>query len=145
MADIVSNTEDKLFESISQLIEDSRKQIVKAVNTTMVYTYYGVGQYIVEFEQEGNTRAAYGKGVLKRLSERLTGKYGPGWSYTNLTQFRAFYLTYSNLQTVSEELSANIYAQQYALCLPNKEELQNKLSEWVTEFEEINGNKENER
>lgn len=102
MADIVSNTEDKLFESISQLIEDSRKQIVKAVNTTMVYTYYGVGQYIVEFEQEGNTRAAYGKGVLKRLSERLTEKYGPGWSYTNLTQFRAFYLTYSNLLTVSE-------------------------------------------
>ncbi len=37
---------------------------------------------------------------------------------------------------------ANIYAQQYAFCLPNKEELKKKLSEWVTEFEEINGSKE---
>lgn len=121
MADIVSNTEDKLFESISQLIEDSRKQIVKTVNTTMVYTYYGVGQYIVEFEQEGNTRAAYGKGVLKRLSERLTGKYGPGWSYTNLTQFRAFYLTYSNLQTVSEKSeSQNLQTMSEELSQPQK-------------------------
>ena len=105
MADIVSNTEDKLFESISQLIEDSRKQIVKAVNTTMVYTYYGVGQYIVEFEQDGNTRAAYGKGVLKRISERLTEKYGAGWSVETLTKCRKLFLVYgisSTVETKSE-------------------------------------------
>jgi len=34
---------------------------------------------------------------------------------------------------------ANIYAQQYALCLPKKEELQMKLREWIDEYEEING------
>ena len=31
---------------------------------------------------------------------------------------------------------ANIYAQQYALCLPKKEELQQKLKEWISEYEE---------
>ena len=33
---------------------------------------------------------------------------------------------------------ANIYAQQYALCLPKKEELQQKLKEWISEYEESN-------
>ena len=57
-------TEDALFDSVSVLIEESRNHITKAVNTTMVYTYYGIGRYIVEYEQGGKTRADYGKGVL---------------------------------------------------------------------------------
>lgn len=100
MNDIALNTEDWLFESISLLIEDSRKQISKAINTSMVYTYYGVGQYIVEFEQEGNTRAEYGKGVLKRLSARLTDKYGNGWSVETLTKCRKLFLVYGISSTV---------------------------------------------
>ncbi len=61
----------------------------------MVYTYYNVGQYIVEEEQQGEQRAAYGKSVLKELSRRLTERFGEGWSVENLTLCRKFYLTYS--------------------------------------------------
>ncbi|MGN1246626.1 MAG: YhcG family protein [Muribaculaceae bacterium] len=92
--EIIKN-EDILFGRIASLINDSRKQVAKAVNTAMVYTYYGVGQYIVEYEQQGKIRAEYGKGVLKRLSQRLTEEYGEGWSYANLRSIRQFYLTYS--------------------------------------------------
>ena len=46
---IMLNTEEQLYDAISCLIDESRKQVAKAVNTAMVYTYYGVGQYIVEF------------------------------------------------------------------------------------------------
>lgn len=63
----------------------------------MVYAYYGVGKYIVEEEQQGYERAAYGKKVLKALSEILYLKYGEGWSYSNLRQIRQFYLAYANL------------------------------------------------
>ena len=80
---------------ISRLIDESRKQVAKAVNTAMVYTYYGVGQYIVEFEQGGKARAAYGKGVLIRLSARLKEKYGKGWSVETLTKCRKFYMVFS--------------------------------------------------
>ena len=90
----IIQSEDELFTRVSVLIEESRKNIVKAVNTAMVYTYYGVGQYIVEYEQEGKQRAEYGKGVLKRLSERLTDKYGKGWSVETLTNCRKFYSKY---------------------------------------------------
>ena len=45
--------ENALFCQIAELINQSRKQVAKAVNTAMVYTYYGVGKYIVEYEQKG--------------------------------------------------------------------------------------------
>ena len=92
---ITVNSEEQLFDAISRLIDESRKQVAKAVNTAMVYTYYGVGQYIVEFEQGGKARAAYGKGVLIRLSARLKEKYGKGWSVETLTKCRKFYMVFS--------------------------------------------------
>ena len=85
------NSEDKLYEKILALIEEGRNRIAKATNTAMVYTYYGIGGYIVEFEQEGHYRAAYGKGVLNRLSARLTEQLGKGWSVETLTKCRKFY------------------------------------------------------
>lgn len=91
--------EDDLFMRVTSLIEKSRKQVVKAINTAMVYTYYSVGQYIVEFEQGGNSRAEYGKGVLKRLSARLTEKFGDGWSVDTLEKSRKFFIEYSNSAT----------------------------------------------
>lgn len=102
--DILVNSEDKLFEVISQLIEESRRQVAKSINTAMVYTYYGVGQYIVEYEQGGNARAEYGKGVLKALSERLTDKYGDGWSYANLRSMRQFYMIFSKMLTSGQQI-----------------------------------------
>ena len=93
----IQKREDALFEHISKLIEKSRKQVKTAINTTMVYTYYGIGKYIVEDEQNGYGRAAYGKKVLKQLSVLLSAKYGNGWSYSNLRQIRQFYMVYSNL------------------------------------------------
>ncbi len=86
--------EDALFECISALIDLARKRVKTAIDTTMVYTYYGVGQYIVEYEQQGEQRARYGQAVLKSLSARLTDKYGNGWSVETLKKCRLFYLTY---------------------------------------------------
>lgn len=97
--------EDTLFQRVSELIEASRKHISKAIDTAMVYTYFGVGQYIVEYQQQGKFRAEYGKGVLKRLSERLTDTFGKGWSVDTLEKARKFFIVYSNsatMQRISE-------------------------------------------
>ena len=101
----INLNEDELFAQVAALIDDSRKQVAKSVNTAMVYTYYGVGQYIQEFEQKGNRRATYGKGVLRRLSEKLSVRFGKGWSVETLTKCRKFYRVYSissAMQTKSE-------------------------------------------
>ena len=101
--DIAPVGADALFEKISALIEESRKKVAAAVNVAEVYTKYEIGRYIVEDEQEGNYRAAYGKKVLEALSERLTNKFGKGWTVESLTLTRKLYITYSNsVNTVYE-------------------------------------------
>ena len=95
-----------LFSKISNLLDEARKKVAYSINTTMAQTYFYIGQYIVEDEQNGNSRAEYGKEVLKTLSQKLTAKYGKGFSLRNLEQMRSFYLTYSIKisQTVSDLL-----------------------------------------
>ena len=86
---------DALFERISALIEESRKRVATAVNIAEVYTKYEIGRYIVEDEQEGKARAAYGKQVLPILSQKLTDKFGSGWSLETLKSARKFYSVYA--------------------------------------------------
>lgn len=86
---------DALFERISALIEESRKRVATAVNIAEVYTKYEIGRHIVEDEQEGKARAAYGKQVLPILSQRLTDKFGSGWSLETLKSARKFYSVYA--------------------------------------------------
>lgn len=83
------------------LLELARTQVVKAVNSTMVETYFEIGRLIIEEEQNGNTRAEYGKQILKELSVRLTDEFGLGFSVTNLQQMKNFYSIYRKQQTVS--------------------------------------------
>lgn len=94
----IQKREDALFEQISKLIEVSRKQVKTAINTAMVYTYYSIGRYIVEDEQNGDNRATYGKKVLKQLSEKLSAKYGNGWTVDTLKRCRFFYKAYCSSQ-----------------------------------------------
>lgn len=93
--DIANVNIDALFERISALIEESRKRVATAVNIAEVYTKYEIGRHIVEDEQEGKARAAYGKQVLPILSQRLTDKFGSGWSLETLKSARKFYSVYA--------------------------------------------------
>lgn len=93
--DIANVNVDALFERISALIEESRKEVATAVNIAEVYTKYEIGRYIVEDEQKGKARAAYGKQVLPILSQKLTDKFGSGWSLETLKSARKFYSVYA--------------------------------------------------
>ena len=84
-----------LFNRISELIEQSRKYVAKAANIAMVATYYEIGRYIIEDEQQGKARAEYGKRILQELSNQLTDRFGAGWSVETLKKCRLFYSTYS--------------------------------------------------
>ena len=78
--------------------------VATTVNLTMVHTYFEIGRMIIEDEQEGKERAKYGKSVLKDLSNRLTEKFGKGFSVDNLQNMRRFYLAYSIYETPSRKL-----------------------------------------
>ena len=84
-----------------------KKKLSVAVNMTMVYSYYEAGRMIIEEEQDGKERAAYGKYILKELSKRLTQKFGRGYSYDNLKLMRKFYLVYSK-DSIGETVFPNL-------------------------------------
>jgi len=71
----------------------------------MVYTYYEIGKLIVEDEQQGKTRAKYGKKVLQQVSKDLLNEFGKGFLVQNLERMRLFYSIYSKSSTVSRNLS----------------------------------------
>ena len=84
-----------LFQQVVALLQNARQQVLRTVNSTMTYTYFEIGRMIVDEEQNGKERAAYGKQVLKGLSEQLTNEFGKGFSLVNLENIRKFYLVYS--------------------------------------------------
>lgn len=95
-------------DDVKTIINKGRSLAYAAVDTTMISTYWNVGRRIVEEEQKGSNRAAYGTKLLAHLSAELTQEYGNGYSARYLAYFRKFYLTIpdiSILQTRLQNLS----------------------------------------
>ncbi|MDO5337225.1 MAG: PDDEXK nuclease domain-containing protein [Eubacteriales bacterium] len=92
-------TVDHAFlENVSEILTQAKKNAKTAVNLSMVYAYFEIGRKIIEEEQNGKSRAAYGTQLLKELSAYLTGKHGKGYSVGNLKNIRQFYRVYVNDQ-----------------------------------------------
>ena len=89
---------NQFLESVSAVLTQARKAAKTAVNLSMVYAYFEIGRMIIEEEQHGQDRAAYGKQILKVLSNYLTQIHGKGFSPENLKLMRRFYTVYSRDQ-----------------------------------------------
>ncbi len=98
-----------LLGSLRQLIAESRQQVLRAVDVVQVQTYWHIGQHIVEFEQGGAQRAAYGRGLLVQLGQELSAEFGRGFDATNLRHMRGFYLAFPIRDAVRRELSWTHY------------------------------------
>ena len=85
---------ERLYLNTVDLIQYARSLAVKQVNLIQLMTYYSIGRWIVEEQQEGNTRAKYGQQVIKNLSEKLLNEFGRGFSGDTLKNARKFYLIY---------------------------------------------------
>jgi len=81
---------------IKSILASARQKAYSAVNSAMVEAYWLVGKRIVEEEQHGEKRAAYGEEILKTLSAALTEEFGKGFSARNLRDFRQLYLTFQD-------------------------------------------------
>jgi len=99
----------QLLSDLKALLQQSRHQLQQNINSEMVHTYWQVGRLIVEDEQQGNERAAYGKQVLKQLSEALTAEFGKGFDTRNLRNMRSFYQAFPNWNAVRTNLSWTHY------------------------------------
>ena len=98
----------QIHDGIIHLVDSARTETVRSVNALMTATYQEIGRRIVEFEQGGEARAAYGSQLIKPLSKDLCLRYKLGFSAKNLRQMRLFYLFFQHVeirQTMSGELT----------------------------------------
>jgi predicted nuclease of restriction endonuclease-like (RecB) superfamily len=100
---------EELYDSIRSILVTARRKAYTAVNFAMVESYWHIGQQIVENEQRGETRADYGKGVLKDLAVRLTAEFGKGFDESNLRYMRLFYRCFPICDTLRHELTWSHY------------------------------------
>lgn len=98
-----------LVRELKSFITESRRQIVRAVDFAQVQTCWGVGRYIVEFEQNGSDRADYGAKLLLKLSDRLTADFGKGFDASNLRYMRLFYQAFPICDALRHELNWTQY------------------------------------
>jgi predicted nuclease of restriction endonuclease-like (RecB) superfamily len=84
----------QIVNDIQNIIRQAQQFALRQINTAMLTAYWQVGRRIIEEEQQGESRAAYGKALIKTLSEELQKEFGKGFSVDNLQNMRRFYATY---------------------------------------------------
>ena len=99
-----AETNKGLLSSIKDVILTARQNAYKSNNVLLLNMYWQIGRLIVEDEQEGKTKAAYGKAVLKNISHHLTLEFGKGFDESNLRNIRQFYLAFPIRDAVRHEL-----------------------------------------
>lgn len=95
-----------LLTGIGDLFAQARRASAKSVNAILTAFYWETGRRIVEFEQHGRDRAAYGEQLLQKLSLDLTSQFGRGFGPVNISQMRKFYICWPSskiFQTVPEK------------------------------------------
>ncbi len=98
-----------LLGNLRAVIIQARQQALQAVDVVQVRTCWIVGRHIVEFEQGGAARAAYGKSVLAQVSAQLSAEFGKGFDASNLYKMSQFYRAFPNLDALRLNLSWTHY------------------------------------
>jgi hypothetical protein len=84
---------DALLSELRSLIETTREQTSRTVNSALVGMYWQIGKRIRE-DVLKNERAAYGKEIVATLSQQLTEEFGRGFGRRNLEHMVRFAETF---------------------------------------------------
>ncbi len=109
MSELAGSSLQTLLGSLGGLIREARNQALRAVDAIQVQTCWQIGRHIVEFEQGGEARAAYGKRLLPELAKSLTTEFGKGFDASNLRYMRLFYQAFPKCDALRHELSWTHY------------------------------------
>jgi hypothetical protein len=107
-ASATSEAELTLYSSIRSLVLSARNTVARGVDLVQVRTNFEIGRHIVEYEQQGEARAAYGKELLASLAERLTAEFGKGFGRSNIAYARSFYLAYQARRPIVQTASGQL-------------------------------------
>lgn len=98
-----------ITDDIIEIIKQAQTNATRSINTCRVHMYWHIGRRIVEEEQHGETRAEYGKGLLRSIADKLEPLFGSGFSYRQLNFSRQFYLEYSKVNALRSQFNWTQY------------------------------------
>lgn len=89
---VIDNTKilEDYYERINELIINSRKRLKKNIDYEMVKVYYEIGHIIDELIEKYHLEASQNE-IIKQFSEKLTNKFGQGFSVPSLKKMKKFY------------------------------------------------------
>ena len=105
---------DNFVSDIRTIIEQGRKQAYAATGQIAIMTYWNIGRRIVEEEQQGASRAAYGQKLIPALAVRLAAEYGTGYGKRNLAYYRKFYLEFKDVEILHTRVQ-NFYILEFQI------------------------------
>lgn len=101
-----------LVAAIQHVHRQTQKSALQQVNYSLTLRNWLIGYYLVEFEQKGKLKAAFGEKTYRSIASALQRKGVKGMSFTNLHLFKQFYLSYPQfVQTVSEQVKTHLSIQ----------------------------------
>lgn len=99
---------NNLIQNIQTTHDVLQSSVAKAINRGLTIRNWLIGYYIVEFEQNGQDRAKYGAKLIRTIESNIKEKGINGLSFTNLSTYRQFHITYPEIiQTLSEQFQDN--------------------------------------
>lgn len=129
----------QLIKTIEKTSSSLQERAISSVNQSLVIRNWLVGFYIVEFEQNGEDRAAYGKKLLDTIALELKKKKLKGMSETNLKLFRQFYEIYPQIGSIISSKSNHLIEKILPTQIrqPVADEFKSVMSKQVTNTSEI--------
>jgi len=104
-----SSSFESFYNRIKEVLIESRSRVYLTANSEMVLAYWTIGRIIVQEEQNGHSRANYGKLIVETLSSKLTSEFGKGYNKSNLWNMIRFYKTFPIIDAVRRELNWTHY------------------------------------
>lgn len=117
----IPQTSSGLAADVRSMIEQTRRQVARAVNVGMTLLYWRIGRRI-QAEILKNQRAEYGKEILATLSQELSRDYGSGFSYSALTRMVRFAEAFGDAEIVAA-LSQRMGWSHFKEIIPLKDDL----------------------
>ena len=117
MADIIHTL---LFNDLTQIIEEGKKQVSQQVNSTLTLVYWQVG-FRINTDVIEKGRAEYAKEIVSQLATQLVSQFGKSFELRNLRRMMQFSKVFPSFQTVSQ-LATQLSWSHFIELLPLKNE-----------------------
>jgi predicted nuclease of restriction endonuclease-like (RecB) superfamily len=140
------NPDQLLFNDITKLIEESKKYVAHAANTTLTTLYWQIGRRINE-EILQNKRAKYGAQIVATVSRQLVERYGSGFGEKSIRRMIQFAEVFSD-QNIVASATRQLSWSHFIELIPLKQPLQRefyaemcRIERWPVKLlrEKING------